>query len=232
MSSVDTRPAVKSEPAKTAAARRAIPAPRLRSLNFQRSRFVSTTKVLLPAVAAALLLVALAWPQLKPGDDTFQLDIAEIGLASGGKPRVLNPRLLGVDEQARPFQITADVGSRLDDKGGLEVYQLDQPKADIILENGSWVALTAVDGVFERVGQMLYLSGGVNLFHDSGYEFATQSARVNLTERSAEGDEAIHGQGPFGVIDAEGFRVLNRGEVVIFTGKAVMTIEPSGGGVP
>ncbi|MHA1564774.1 MAG: LPS export ABC transporter periplasmic protein LptC [Alphaproteobacteria bacterium] len=190
---------------------------------------MSTTKVVLPAIAAALLLVALAWPQLKPGEDRFQLDIAAIGLASGGKPLVLNPRLLGIDEQARPFQITADIGSRLDDKGGLEVYQLDEPKADIILQDGSWVALTATDGVFERVGQMLYLSGGVNLFHDSGYEFATPSARVNLTERSAEGDEAIHGQGPFGIIDAEGFRVINRGEVILFTGKAVLTIKPAGG---
>ena len=229
MTSIDTRPAPKAGPAKAPIAGRSIPAPRLRSLNFRRSRFVSTTKVLLPAIAAALLLVALAWPQLKPGDDNFQLDIAAVGLADGGRPQVLNPRLLGLDEQKRPFQITAAIGARMADKGGLEVYQLDEPKADIILEDGSWVALTALDGVFERVGQMLYLSGGVNLFHDSGYEFATNSARVNLTERSAEGDEKIHGQGPFGVIDAEGFRVIKRGEVIIFTGKATMTIEPSSG---
>ncbi len=182
-------------------------------------------KVLLPAVAVALLLLALAWPQLTPEEDDFKLDIAAVGPQGGDKPQVLNPRLLGVDEQTRPFQITAEMGSRLDDKEGLEVYQLDQPSADIILEDGSWVALNALDGVFERVGQMLYLSGGVNLFHDSGYEFATESAQVNLTDRSAEGDEPVHGQGPFGVIDAEGFRVLERGDVIIFTGRAEMTIE-------
>lgn len=216
-------------PAVSPPPRSALASPRRRSLNFRRSRFVSTTKVLLPAIAAALLLVALAWPQLKPEDDGFRLDIAAVGPAGGDKPQVLNPRLLGVDEQARPFQITADVGSRLGDKDGLEVYELDHPKADIILEDGSWVALNAVDGIFERVGQMLYLSGKVNLFHDSGYEFATQSARINLTDRSAEGDEAIHGQGPFGVIDAEGFQVRERGNVIVFTGRASMTIEPSSG---
>ncbi len=206
--------------------------PRRRSLNFRRSRFVSTTKVLLPAIAAALLLMALAWPQLKPKDDNFRLDIAAVGPAGGDMPQVLNPRLLGLDAQARPFQITADMGSRLGDKDGLEVYELDQPKADIILEDGSWVALNAAEGIFERVGQMLYLSGKVNLFHDSGYEFATQSARINLTERTAAGDEPIQGQGPFGTIEAEGFRVLERGDVIVFTGRATMTIEPAGGVLP
>jgi lipopolysaccharide export system protein LptC len=181
-------------------------------------------RVLLPAIAVGLLMVAAAWPQLRSDDERLRIEFAAVGPQGGSKPQVLNPRLLGVDELRRPFQVTADVGSRLGGGGEVEIYQLDQPKADIVLEDGSWVALTATDGVYDRDTEMLYLTGAVNLFHDSGYEFNTAAARVNLNDRSAEGDQAVHGQGPFGTVDAEGFRVVNNGDVIFFSGKARMTI--------
>ncbi len=181
-------------------------------------------RVLLPALAVGLLMIAAAWPQLRPDDERLRIEFAAVGPQGGSKPQVLNPRLLGVDELRRPFQVTADVGSRLGGDADVEVYQLDEPKADIVLEDGSWVALTATDGVYDRDEEMLYLSGAVNLFHDSGYEFNTTAARINLSDRSAEGDQSIQGQGPFGTIEAEGFRVIDDGEVIFFSGKSSMTI--------
>lgn len=199
-------------------------APLQRSVNFRRSRRVTILRLLLPAIAAALLMLAAAWPQLRSDDSQFRIEFPAVGPEGGDKPQVLNPRLLGVDGEERPFQITADVGARLTGGEGLEVYQLDKPKADIVLEDGSWVALTATDGVYDRDEQTLYLTGRVNLFHDSGYEFNTEAARIDLTGRSAEGDKAVFGQGPFGTLEAEGFRVENNGEVIVFSGKATMVI--------
>ena len=199
-------------------------APKQRSVNFRRSRRVSVLRVLLPAIAVGLLMLAAAWPQLRSDDSRFRIEFPAVGPEGGDKPQVLNPRLLGLDGEDRPFQITADVGARLAGGEGLEVYQLDKPKADIVLEDGSWVALTATDGVYDRDGQTLYLTGRVNLFHDSGYEFNTEAARIDLTRRAAEGDKAVFGQGPFGTLEAEGFRVENNGDVIVFSGKASMVI--------
>lgn len=190
---------------------------------------VTIMKVLLPASVVALMLLVGAWPQLRPSDDRFRLEIAAVGPAGGSKPQILNPRVLGIDGRSRPFQITADFGSRGLSENGREVYMLDQPKADLTTVTGSWVAITADQGHYQEQDQTLALQGNVNLFHDNGTEFVTSAATMDLRDHSAAGDQPITGQGPAGLIEAEGFRLFDGGERVLFTGKARMTVFTSPG---
>lgn len=189
-------------------------------------------KYLLPVLALSLLALVVAWPELMPTDDRLRIDLAAVGPAGTATPQVLNPRVLGIDRQSRPFTITADLGSRTQTGDGRDIYLFDQPKADITLGDGSWVAITSNSGRYEEASKTLFLKDDVNLFHDSGYEFVTQSARFNIAEDSASGDDPVHGQGPFGVLDSEGFRVFDGGARIVFTGKARLTIfngpEPAG----
>ncbi|HCP01162.1 MAG TPA: hypothetical protein DIT35_06690, partial [Rhodospirillaceae bacterium] len=164
------------------------------------------------------------WPRLAPDEDSFRINLEVVGPAGGAKPQVLNPRLQGIDAAARPFQVTADFGARSDSVNGGEVYDLTHPKADIVLADGSWVALTANDGRFEAKTNTLHLAGDVNLFHDQGYEFVTTVAQVDLITSTASGDAPIIGQGPFGILDAEGFRIFDSGERVLFLGHARLTV--------
>lgn len=199
-------------------------APRRRRSGFGRSRIVSTMKYLLPGIAFALLVLVAVWPRLLPDEDRFRIDLEAVGPAGGAKPQVLNPRLQGIDSAARPFQVTADFGARGDVEGGGEIYDLTNPKADIVLADGSWVALTANDGRFEAKTNTLHLTGDVNLFHDQGYEFTTTAAQVDLVTSTASGVEPVDGQGPFGVLNAEGFRVFDSGDRVLFLGPARLTV--------
>lgn len=196
----------------------------LTASDFGRSRFVALMKYLLPVLAMSLLGLVVAWPELMPGDDRLEIDFTAVGPAGGPKPQVLNPRVLGIDAQARPFTITADLGSRTETGDGRDIYLFDQPKADITLNDGSWVAITSDNGRYEEASQTLYLRDNVNLFHDSGYEFTTAAARFDVVRDEASGDQPVHGQGPFGTLDADGFRIMEGGERIIFTGKARMTI--------
>ena len=72
---------------------------------------------------------------------------------------------------------------------------------------------------------MLDLAGSVNLFHDKGFELRTESARVRLDAGMAEGAQPVEGQGSIGTVQAEGFRVLDRGARVFFLGRSHMVIE-------
>ncbi len=198
--------------------------PRRRRSGFGRSRIVSTMKYLLPGLAFGLLVLVAVWPRLSPDEDRFRIDLEAVGPAGGAKPQVLNPRLQGIDAAARPFQVTADFGARGDAENGGEIYDLTNPKADIVLADGSWVALTANDGRFEAETNTLHLTGDVNLFHDQGYEFNTTAAQVDLVTSTASSDEPVNGQGPFGVLDAEGFRVFDSGDRVLFLGPARLTV--------
>lgn len=181
-------------------------------------------KYLLPVLAFAILVLVAVWPRLSPDEDRFRIDLAAVGPAGSAKPQVLNPRLQGIDAAARPFQVTADLGARSDAENGGEVYDLTNPKADIVLEDGSWVALTAIDGRFEADTNTLHLTGDVNLYHDKGYEFRTTAARVDLENSTASGDEPVDGQGPFGILKSVGFRVFDSGDRILFLGPAHLTV--------
>lgn len=196
--------------------------PRASSGDFGRSRFVATMKYILPGLAMLLLVVVVAWPEFAADDERFRIPEA-VGPIGTSRPQVLNARVLGVDSRSQPFQITAET-SALKNDGGREFYLLEQPKADIALEDGSWVALTAIDGRYEEDTKFLYLLGDVNVFHDAGHEFNTQKARFNLNDQSASGNDPVEGQGPLGTLQSEGFRIFDGGDRVLFTGKAQMFV--------
>ena len=192
------------------------------------SHFVSMMKVLLPFVALLLIVLVIVWPKLKMQDTKFGLGFSALKIGDGADPAMINPRYFGTDKSNQTFSITADLAKNLMTDG--RRVELEMPKADISLKDGSWLVVTAKIGYFSRQDEKLSLEGGVNMFHDSGYEFRTDKVNVNLAEGTATGDVPVEGQGPFGNVVAEGFRLEDKGKTVIFTGKSKLTIYPGASG--
>jgi lipopolysaccharide export system protein LptC len=137
---------------------------------------------------------------------------------------MINPRYVGTDKNNQPFAGTSDVARQsADDRMKID---LDVPKGDIALNDGTWLMLTAETGVYARTDKTLDLVGGVTLFHDSGYELRTDSAFIDLEKGTAEGGRPVRGQGPFGDLRSEGFILLDKGKVIYFTGKSKLVIHP------
>ena len=193
-------------------------------VNARYNRAMSTLKLVLPGVAAVLIAVVAAWPLFSPRTTGLPINMANVTQDELDSLKMINPRYVGVDGRNQPFSITATSATQIDAKGG--VVALDEPKADITLQNGTWVALTAVSGTFSQKDQIIQLSEAVHLFHDAGYEFRTNAAFIDLASGTAHGADAVEGQGPLGALASQGFRVLDKGHRVIFTGKAKLVIVP------
>ena len=196
------------------------------------SRFVSTMKFLLPSIAVLVVLLVVLWPHIGTDDLKFRLGFAAVKLGISEEPSMVNPRYVGVDGENQPYSITADLARKL--SGGLslkgvETLELEMPKADLMMKDGTWVVLTSENGIFRRNAQTLNLKGAVNLYHDSGYEFRTDLAEINLATSSAYGSSPIEGQGPFGHLQAEGFRLDNQSKTIYFTGRSKLTLYPGSG---
>ena len=191
-------------------------------------RVVGGLKVLLPTVAVALVLVAVAWPLLNEGDRRFTDALTGADRRAAENLAVENARYSGIEEDGQPFSITAE--SMQQESVDSSTVALTEPKADILLSNGAWVAVTAKSGLLHRTKQVLELTEDVNLFHDSGYEFRTARAVLDLTAGSATGNTPVEGQGPFGYLEAEGFRVTERGDRVTLTGRSTVVIYPQAEG--
>ena len=126
-----------------------------------------------------------------------------------------------------PYTLTAELMSEED--GVEDAVRLTRPQADIMLNDGSWLALSAETGVLVRESELLTLEGGVSFFSDAGYEFRTPRAEINLATKRAHGTEPIFGQGPFGTLSADGFRLENQGKTIFFEGNVRMTFYPKSG---
>ena len=191
-----------------------------------RSMTLSIMKLLLPSLTIGLALLVFAWPQLNVEDERFRIGVYDVATDYAESLALLNARFDGFDDEGRPFSISADEATQPSDVDDL--VELSLPKGDMTLQDGTWLALTAKNGQYDRELRMLGLAGEVSLFHDEGFELRTESAAIDLENGRAEGHEPVQGQGPFGHLDSDGFRVENHGETIIFTGRTRMILHPEG----
>jgi lipopolysaccharide export system protein LptC len=190
------------------------------------TRMWRTAKLVLPTVATLVILLLIFWSQSNLQESRFRIGVTELAPDDIDNLKMVNLRFDGMDKQNRPFSITADIASQNTDLEG--VIDLVEPRADITLSDGAWVALMAGDGHYDRDSDGLALGGGVNVFHDKGFEMSTDTVDVDLETGTAVSDTATTGQGPAGFLNAAGFRLENDGNRVFLTGPAKLNLYAAG----
>ncbi|MEI6160479.1 MAG: LPS export ABC transporter periplasmic protein LptC, partial [Roseococcus sp.] len=87
------------------------------------------------------------------------------------------------------------------------------------------VVLNDSRGRYDKPAQHLDLEGDVRIYHDNGTLFRTEAAAVQIDAGTAHGERPTKVQGSFGTVESEGFEMLDRGTVMIFTGRARAILE-------
>ncbi len=189
------------------------------------SNFVGLMKVLLPISAAVLTALVVAWPLLSGRDEGVPISFADVEFTGPETPLMSNARYLGTDGRDRPLSITADtVTQAAEDE---DTVHFTAPKADMLLDSGAWVLLTADRGTLHRATNIMVLDGAVNIFSDEGYEFRTDHAEIDIDANTAWGDRPIEGQGPLGTLNADTFRLDNAAGRLLFEGSVRMIVYPN-----
>ena len=187
-------------------------------------RNVSLMRMLFPAAAVVLVSMVVIWSQWQSVESGFKIGFNLIYPEEAKTLRMVNPRFSGTNDEGRPFMLTADDARRA--SPGADSILLTNPKGDITTDSGAWLALSAAHGNYAQKKKTLDLSGGVDLFHDSGIHFTTATARIDLRAGTVEGYDPVTGSGPSIEVIGRGFKVLNGGRTVIFTGKSKALLFP------
>ena len=181
----------------------------------RRRIMINITKWLLPLGAAVLLASIALWPEIQATTAGARLAMKGVsGQVEGG--RLIDARYNGIDQKGRPYTLTAATARQVTP----DRISLTLPKGDITLENGTWLMLTARDGTYLQSLNHLDLVNDVTLYRDDGTVMHTASASLDLKAGAAAGAEPVHVEGPFGVLDAQGFTVMDKGTAIDFTGPA------------
>jgi len=192
----------------------------------RRGASVRLLKIALPLVVFVSLGYVGYWWLQSRGTIVDATLIQQVPPDGAGKAEVTvqDVKYDGKDAKGRPFSITADSASHVD--GDDRHVSLKKPLADIVMSSGAYVALMANDGLLDRDADIITLNGDVTLFHDNGLSFQTDSATINLKDKTAEGSDTVEGQNGDGELISQGFRVRDDGDTIEFTGKAYMKIYP------
>ena len=200
-------------------------------LRIVRRRYVTLLRIALPMAALLLAALVIAWPQLQNRERTgFSLTPTHADPKEVEQLTMVNPRFVGLDSKQQPYTVTAQ--SATQERAGADIILLNHPQADILLANGAWVTVTGRMGRYSQKQQILDLEGDIDVFHDSGYEFHTERAQIDLANNTINGDVPVTGHGPGGLIDAQGFMILDHGQTVIFTGDSKLHLNPGAGKEP
>jgi lipopolysaccharide export system protein LptC len=185
------------------------------------TRFVVFTKHTLVILIVLTVGAVIVIPILSK--DQGGVRIAFSGISQQSEPltpKMLNPQFRGFDSSDQPFTVTAEYALQKDD----QTVQLVNVVADITLKDGKWISLKAQDGLLMLKEKKMSASGQVNVFYDDGYEFNTQQLNVDMETKIISSDQAVHGQGPVGTIEASGFQASHESKSIHFNGPVKLVI--------
>jgi len=163
---------------------------------------------MLPAVAIVLLGLLAAWPRLIETADTVAL------VVDRGRNEVVNAKFFGRDTGNQPYSVTSETAVQRQDHPDL--VDMAKPSAEFTQRTGLWVTLSADRGIYHQESGHLEMYDTVHVLRDDGLEFTTAQALVDTKAGTAEGDRPVTGQSPTGEIDAQGFRIHDFGNTVVF----------------
>lgn len=191
----------------------------------RHSRRVDRLRFVLPAIAALLLAVVMAWPWVNGG--YHGLIVPVFNRTAGDDAdlmRMMKPRYVGQTETAEPYEVTAS--SAFLDPGNPDRIRLDQLTAVLEKTGAEDVRLRANEGVYHRDRSALDLDGDLELTFGGGYRFNTASAKVDLGKGQVVGPMPVTGEGPVGSLAADRFNIEDGGKILRFDGRVQVTILP------
>ncbi len=185
------------------------------------SRYADHIRLLLPLIALVVVLAGVIVPMFGESTGVVVRDMP-VNNDRGQYMRMDRPHFAGSDDKHRPYTVTADYAIQKTREE--KIFDLFQPKADLLDDKQRWIAATADTGKYDQRLRMLDLSGNVTLFQDKGYTVTTERARIDLDAAAAYGDRPVRGHGPDGQIEAEGFHASERGDRIVFTGRSLLIL--------
>ena len=219
MSATRTTPRPRTERliTRTTARPRQAPSPRRIAL---RRVMLTAVKLGLPALALLLLTSIAMWPQIANLVDSTRVSFRRTFAVDPDSGRMLRPHYRGIDQRGRPYTLTADWANQVEPSR----IDMGAPKGDMITESGNWVMVQGRDGVYMQRTGLLDLSGDVVVYRDDGTVLRTQVAEADVKQGAASSDQMTHAEGPFGVLDAQGFMLTDKGAAIQFQGPAKLII--------
>jgi len=149
------------------------------------------------------------------------IDISNL-VVSGTKITMESPHLAGFTPDQRPYEVWAKAA--IQDLASPNHVDLQDIRARVVMEDKSSLTMDARDGRFDTKTQLLSLTNDIFLQSSIGYEARLVRATIDIARGDVTSDKPVAVKLLNGTLDANGLRIVDRGEVVRFEGGVSMTL--------
>lgn len=131
------------------------------------------------------------------------------------------PLFMGVDKKNQPFKVMAEKATRL--KQSPDIFNLDKPTGEI--NSGKEKFYLSGDlGVFYKNIDKLKVKGNVKFNDENNMIFKTSEMYFDFKKEILSGNHKVSGKKNNSSVVSEGFKILNNGEKIYFTGKTKLIL--------
>lgn len=179
--------------------------------------------ILFLGLALSLTVGIAAWLGLVDTNDEILLEITDISTNSDGTVALTGARYRGHTESGKKFEVVAT--SAIEKAGAPGDIDLSEPVATIYAEDGSTLNITSHTGAYNQTGSGFALRGNV-IVTDSGrgIKMETEMLDANLSSGDMQTTTDVRVTSETALVLAEGMRVFNEGDLIVFSGKSRMIL--------
>jgi lipopolysaccharide export system protein LptC len=189
-------------------------------VRYARGRLVRVVKYVLPVLALALLSSIALWPEISRTIERGRVTWHRLTSIDPSSGMMKKPRYRGYDGQNQPYTVVADTAQRVSP----ERFNLRMPRGDLTMKNGTWLQVRGKRGTYFQHPGLLDLYQDVMLYRQDGTIMTSSTATVDMHGGAVTSDQYTHAEGPFGQLDAQGFTLLDKGNIVQFHGPAKLVL--------
>ena len=131
------------------------------------------------------------------------------------------PTFVGIDKKNQPFKVMANKATRL--KQEPNIFNLEKPTGEINSGKEKFF-LSGDKGIFNKNVEQLKVKGNVKFNDGDDMIFTTSEMYFDFKKEILSGNKKVNGKKNNSIIVSEGFRVLNNGEQIFFTGKTKLKL--------
>ena len=131
------------------------------------------------------------------------------------------PTFIGIDKKNQPFKVMANKAIRL--KQQPNIFNLEKPTGEINSGEEKFF-LSGDKGIFNKNIDQLQVKGNVKFNDEKNMTFTTSEMYFDFKKEVLLGNKKVNGKKNNSVIVSEGFKILNNGEQIFFTGKTKLKL--------
>ena len=172
-------------------------------------------------LVSIIIFSALAYKTIPTKKKVTNLITFEDEKFSSASQILSKPMFMGLDKKKKPFKISAFKATRFNDNE--DEFNLENPKGEIETDSEKFF-VQGNFGVYNNKIQLLRVEGNVNLKNLSSLEFNTSEAFFVFKKELLFSNRDVVVTKEGSKITAEGFKIFNKKNKIIFTGKSKLIL--------